>query len=150
MKLLVIGYGNPLRRDDGIGPVLAQSLDDLQPRRHIEVIVSHQLLPEMANPVSQADRLILIDAVYGGQAGNWSCLPLFPDHLDRGLPVLVHTVSPTHLLAMSQILYGRAPIAHIITVIGSDFGYGEGLSDVVEAVIPQITDYILSEHTVPP
>lgn len=143
MQLLVIGYGNPLRRDDGIGRILAQSLEDLQTRQPIDVIVSHQLLPEMAEAVSQAERLILIDAVYGGQAGDWSCLPVYPDHLDKGLPTLVHTVSPTHLLALSQILYNRVPIAHIITVVGSDFGYGEGLSEVVQAVIPEIRDFIL-------
>ena len=66
---LIIGYGNPLRGDDGVGPRAAELLVEedgvtspLLPDG-VQVLVCHQLTIELAPQIAEADRLILIDAI---------------------------------------------------------------------------------------
>jgi hydrogenase maturation protease len=59
--LLIIGYGNTLRSDDGVGPhvvreIAAQRLPD------VTCVVVHQLTPEMAAQVTLADQVLFVDA----------------------------------------------------------------------------------------
>jgi hydrogenase maturation protease len=61
MKTLVIGYGNTLRGDDGVGSLVAEqvatwSLPDV--RSHS----IHQLTPELAAEIAQAEQIFFIDA----------------------------------------------------------------------------------------
>src|SRR5271169_1528567 len=55
-RTLIIGYGNPLRSDDGFGwhagRLLAQSLAD----QDAKIITCHQLTPELAETLSQSSR----------------------------------------------------------------------------------------------
>ena len=51
---LVIGIGNQLRKDDGIGPALVESLAE---RDGVESCIVHQLTPELAMRVCDADRV---------------------------------------------------------------------------------------------
>jgi hydrogenase maturation protease len=81
--VLVVGYGNPLRGDDGVGPEVVERLwtdDDgtLGPRR-AAFAWSHQLTPEMAVDVSQACYVVFVDAASDGLApGCISVRPLEP------------------------------------------------------------------------
>ena len=43
--VLLIGYGNPLRRDDGFGSELAQRLQQEFSDANVEIIAAHQLTP---------------------------------------------------------------------------------------------------------
>lgn len=59
---LIIGYGNPLRGDDGLGWHVAQRLAAVLPQHRARIEVCHQLTPELAEPISRADLVIFIDA----------------------------------------------------------------------------------------
>ncbi len=50
--VLVIGYGNALRGDDGAGPAAAAALRDQLPLRIADVRFFHQLLPELSEVLS--------------------------------------------------------------------------------------------------
>ncbi|NDJ78785.1 MAG: hydrogenase maturation protease [Chloroflexi bacterium] len=129
--VLVIGYGNPLRRDDGVGPVVAGRLLKAGPPASVAVLICHQLTLEMAEPLSQAAHVILIDAARNGVPGQIACREIQPD---TGLPpTLLHHMTPGALLAGTQALYGRAPHTLLYTITGASFAYGEGLTTVVEA-----------------
>ena len=54
-KVLVIGYGNSLRGDDGIGPAVAQAFADEDATECADVIVCHQLTPELAESIAAVD-----------------------------------------------------------------------------------------------
>ena len=60
--VLVIGYGNALRTDDGIGWHVAERLADDARLDGVMVIQRHQLTPELALDISRADLVVLIDA----------------------------------------------------------------------------------------
>ena len=60
-RALIIGYGNPLRGDDGLGWRAAEQLAEIIPQSEAEVIACHQLTPELAEPISRARLVIFID-----------------------------------------------------------------------------------------
>ena len=68
--VLVIGVGNPLRGDDGLGWHAAEHLRERLVELHATVTSCHQLIPELAEPVSRAERVIFIDARVGPTPGT--------------------------------------------------------------------------------
>src|ERR1035441_10847597 len=59
--LLVIGYGNTLRRDDGVGPRVADAVAALA-LPGVHALACPLLTPELADPVSRARVAIFVDA----------------------------------------------------------------------------------------
>jgi hydrogenase maturation protease len=122
--MLLIGYGNPLRRDDGVGQFIA---GQFKPSRPMHVIGSLQLTPEMVEQVSQAERVIFADADAALCPGQ-----IRIQTVERRSSALLHRVDPGTLLDWSWKLYGRAPEAFIVRIGCESFDVGEGLSPAVE------------------
>jgi hypothetical protein len=133
---LVIGYGNALRCEEGLGCRVA---DEVAAKgwAGVDVIVSRQLTPELAQAVSAASRVVFVDAALPA-AG--AALPVHPrPHLRRLAPAdpteggrpgpFNAVVHPRVLLGIAGLVYGRVPAAWWLTLPAADFGPGEGLSD---------------------
>lgn len=133
-QILIVGYGNPLRRDDGVGWRAVEALSLNLPFPEIEIIVRHQLAPELADNLRYADLVIFIDAAQGGQPGELTCEPLT---LQQGT-IRSHQLSPAHLLALAQQLYGATPRAFAVSLCGECFDHGATLSASVEAGLPKL------------
>lgn len=138
--ILVIGYGNDLRRDDGIGPQVARIVASWK-RPGLESMATHGLMPELAEPISRAERVVFVDARQDTPLDDGEVLlrHIIPDETavadaERKEPMtpvsgfLGHTSSPEWLLELAEAVYGRAPPACLVTIPASDFGYGEGFS----------------------
>lgn len=135
-RVLVIGVGNPLRGDDGLGREVIQRLAPILAGEDVQLVACHQLAPELAEAVSQADRVAFIDARLEGQPGELSCQPLEPQ---PGQSVAFsHHLDPPALLAWTQALFGTCPQAVLFSVVGDSFGYGEGLSVPVVNTLPEL------------
>lgn len=142
MNTLVIGYGNPLRGDDGVGWRVAEAVAAALPDGAADVLTVHQLTPELAEPISRAARVIFIDAAAEGQPGEVCCFALE----DAGRqPALQgsHLTTPDALLGMAAELFGRCPPAHMITVAGESFELSETLTPTVAAAVPEAIRRIL-------
>lgn len=144
-RVLIIGYGNPLRGDDGFGWHLAQSLQDaaqndaaesrrnsLESRGHpdIQILAGHQLTLDLAEPLSRAQRVVFIDTAEGGTPGEISFHAL---QAAAAAPTpFTHHLTPETLLAHAQALYGASPSeAFLLSVGGENFTYSETLSETV-------------------
>ncbi len=138
---LIIGYGNTLAGDDGVGPLVIAALRgyDLA----ADLIDAHQLYPEMAEPISRASRVIFIDAEVGDPAGVMSSRVIDSTSDLPASDAMSHYLNPAQLLTAARILYGHAPPAHLVTVTGSMFDLGEGPADAVQAAIPQVVDHLV-------
>ena len=66
---LVVGYGNVLRSDDGVGWQVADILTDDARLAGATILRCHQLTPELALDVSRASVVVLVDARHGPEAG---------------------------------------------------------------------------------
>jgi hydrogenase maturation protease len=131
--ILVIGYGNDLRGDDAAGQraaarVAAWALPG------VEVRTLHQLTPELAAPLAEADRAIFLDAHPVASGAHVRVRRL------RGVtsPVnFAHACEPHGLLDLSQRVFGRMPDAWWVTIPAVDFAFGAPLSARTEAGIAE-------------
>lgn len=125
--LLVIGYGNELRSDDGVGPRVAATVAALNLRR-VRVIACHQLTPELAEPVSQATGAVFVDASIDATSDP-ELRQLEPAQAGQ---IMAHAADPSTLLALARDLYGHAPPAWWLTIPVENLGFGETLSPVAQ------------------
>lgn len=139
-EALVIGYGNTLRRDDGVGPKAAEALMGLWPPDLVHVEPCHQLFVEQAAALSETEHAVFIDAREAPDPGTIEVRELAPAPAEQAK--LSHFLNPETLLAASKHFYGVCPRAHLVSVAGLDFGHGEGLSAAVEAALPGVIDRV--------
>ena len=74
--ILIIGFGNSLRRDDGAGPALANMVLAHESFEDIRIIKAHQLTPELAEEVAAPDvsAVIFMDSCVV-QRTEWCVMP---------------------------------------------------------------------------
>lgn len=138
--ILVIAYGNPLRRDDGVGWKIAKMIEKKVLPRCVQIEVRQQLTPELAEPVSRAARVVFVDARAGGCPGEVSCCRVVP--AEGPLRAIGHALSPKILLALSQWIYGSVPEAFMCSVVGSRFELGISFSWEVQQALPAVSSLV--------
>jgi hydrogenase maturation protease len=140
-RALIIGYGNVLRTDDGVGRQVAEGLA-LDPRLAAATVLGvHQLTPELALDLSRADLLVLIDAGHGPAAGT--CTVERVAGSGRIADTWSHHLDPAGLVALAGELYGHAPAAFVVTVGVESLDAGDRLSPVLEAALPRVVDAVV-------
>lgn len=135
-RVLVIGYGNTLRGDDGLGRRAAEALARRPLPAGVEVLTCHQLTVELAETISRADLVLLIDAANGDQPGTIVCEPV--DRVDAPVGPILHYLEPPALLACVEALYNAAPRTLLWTITARSFDYAETLSPEVERALPAL------------
>ncbi|SPE23474.1 Ni,Fe-hydrogenase maturation factor (hox operon) [Acidobacteriia bacterium SbA2] len=140
-KVLIIGYGNPLRSDDGFGWQASRMIARELTGHIADVITCHQLTPELAEPLSQSSHVVFIDADAEGEPGQIHWREVRPEAPSSS--ALTHTCSPAGLLSSAARLYGRCPQAVAVTVTAQSFEFGDSLSPVVAAALPKVVERVL-------
>ncbi len=139
-SFLVIGYGNPLRGDDGIGQQVAEQVERWN-LPNVQTQAVHQLTPEIAADLAGVDCAIFVDACIM-EIAEWAfpglesptslqVLRIQPD--DSTGVSLGHYANPRSLLALTQALYSYCPQAWLISVPGINFELGERLSPFAQS-----------------
>jgi len=122
--LLLIGYGNPGRGDDGLGPALAAAIE-ARGLRGVTVEIDYQLSVDHAALIAEHDAVVFADAAIG-QHDAYCLRPVGgrpPETLGS------HQVTPEAALHLARILFGKAPPGWVLAIAGEDFGdVKEGLS----------------------
>jgi hydrogenase maturation protease len=131
---LVVGYGNPLRGDDGLGWHVAAALAADPRRADTDVITRHQLTPELAEDIATARLAVLIDASLGDTPGCVSLREVAP----APGPSWSHHLRPEDVVGLAQALFGATPQVFLVTVTGAHFGYGTQLSPSVSSCVPKV------------
>ncbi|MCX7968872.1 MAG: hydrogenase maturation protease [Armatimonadetes bacterium] len=139
-KVLIIGYGNPLRGDDGVGWVIAEKLRELLPQEIVAVKTGIQLTPELAADLSEAAIAVLVDARAGEPAGEIHCEQVEPLPT---LPSSSHHFTPAALLSYALHFFGKAPQTFLVSINGAEFGFQEQLSPIVLNSVPKAVKVIL-------
>jgi len=134
-RALIIGFGNTLRSDDGLGWYVADRLASEISHPEIQVLVLQELTAETADSVRQAERVLFIDAASEGESGELRCTRVTPS---ESAVAYVHHCSPGDILRLAEDLYGARPIADQFTVTGASFELGQSLSPAVSAVVPAL------------
>ena len=134
MTAVVIGVGNQLRRDDGVGPAVAASIaEDCPPG--VRVVTCAVEPTAILDAWDGADLAVIVDAVAGaGVVPGRVRRCVVDDVADTGA-LSSHDLNMVQTYELARVL-GRAPQRLVIvTVDAADVGPGDGLSfDVAQAV----------------
>lgn len=145
---LVLGYGNPGRRDDGLGPRLAEAIGG-RGLAGVHVESAYQLQAEDAAAVSDHDIVVFADADVGC-ADPFELRPILPAGEPR---FSTHSLAPETVLSMAWKYLDARPEAYVLAIRGEDFdGFGEGLSDRAHRNLEAALDFLerfLEERTAP-
>jgi hydrogenase maturation protease len=120
---LVLGYGNPGRQDDGLGPAVATGIGRLG-WANVDAYDSYQLNIEDALDVAEHDVVWFVDAARDGPAPFTvrDVSPIF------SLDFTSHLVRPEVVLALAVQYYGKSPRAYLMGIRGYQFEFTEALS----------------------
>jgi len=132
-NLLIIGYGNPLRRDDGVGWHIVHELLKSSYPPYVEIVARVQLTPELAEPISRAGTVLFIDASRDCRPGEIRQGRILPQPMK---PTLNHHVAAEGLLQLADDVYYARPEAYVFSVGVESFDYGEELSPALAQTFP--------------
>jgi hydrogenase maturation protease len=136
--VLVIGYGNPGRRDDGLGPALAAAVAAIG-LDTVSVDSDYQLQVELAADIARHDVVVFADA-------HVSCDDPFVFYRLRpsaDIIVSSHRVSPATLLALARHSFDACPAGYVLGIRGHEFNeFGEWLSAKASANLAAAIEFI--------
>ncbi len=126
--LLVIGYGNTLRGDDGVGPKVAEAVEALK-LPGVRTFTCQQLSPEHAEVISQAGRVVFVDAAVDAPK-EVQLRELVPGDTTQ---LMAHAADPRTMLALAREVFGYAPKAWWLTIPAVSLEFSEELSPPAQA-----------------
>jgi hydrogenase maturation protease len=135
-RALILACGNSLRGDDAVALHVARELRAGLCEPETVIQATTQWAPEEAEPISEAELVIFVDASAVLQAGEVQCKRISPkpDAPNR----FSHSSSPEGLLVLAKQLYGEVPSsAFLITIGAQSFEFSEELSESVKLAIPE-------------
>jgi hydrogenase maturation protease len=146
-RILVIGYGNTQRGDDGIGYRIAESLQVAVRNPLVEVhalpLLPHDLILDLA----EARAALFIDADCRLAPFTWTITEVTPA-AER--TVFTSHLEPPSLLSLTQWLCGRCPEAYLLRVGARYFEFDDRLSAAMLERLPELVsaaESLLSDLT---
>ena len=118
-RILVYGFGNPGRRDDGLGVALAEQIG----RRceGIEVETAYQLNVEDALRLSRCDAVVFVDA----SRNSIDSFQFSRVQPTAKIAFTTHAMAPGSVLALCEELYHHRPATYLLEIRGEEWEMAE-------------------------
>lgn len=145
-KFVVLGVGNELLSDEGIGIHVAKELQKRDILPEIDVFEGGTEGFGLLNIITDADRLVVIDALKGGSEPGTiykfdiKDAPRSPDLFKTS----VHQISILEVLNLSSLI-GKTPETTVIGIEPKSIATGMELSPEIRAQIPRVIELVLDE-----
>jgi hydrogenase maturation protease len=139
-KILLIGFGNPARADDGLGPALAEEIESKN-LPDITVEADYQLTIEDSAQVAENDIVIFADASTNGPE------PFGFEQIEakESESFSTHSVEPAAVLALAENLFGSKAKGYILGIRGYEFDrFGESLTEKAKVNLQKAVDFIMN------
>lgn len=145
MNTLILGLGNLLLSDEGVGVHVARALAQRVLPPGVSVVEAGTAFLDVLPEIETADRLLLVDAMEGGGApGSVYRVPFQECQHPEMLASL-------HGFDMSRVLFmagnQRSPEVTVFGVEPARLEWGTELSPPLQRVLPMLADVILNEIT---
>ncbi len=140
IKILIYGYGNPGREDDGLGAALVSRLEEWSKSSGytgIEFDTNYQLNIEDAEAISGKDIVIFADA----------STEEIDDYLftevtgETEVSFTTHAASPGYIVQLCRDLFGKCPKVYLLHIKGYRWDFKEGLSKEAENNLQKALDF---------
>jgi hydrogenase maturation protease len=143
----VIGVGNVLHRDEGIGVHLVQTLESYDLPPGVELIDAGTALLDVLLDTAESDKIVIVDAVRaGGEVGDVYRLRLeaFCSKIEESGNSL-HELSLLGTLNLARMQLRRLPEVVIIGIEPQEIGSGIELSFRIRDKLKSIAAVVLEE-----
>ncbi|MBP3191753.1 hypothetical protein [Natronogracilivirga saccharolytica] len=128
-NILIYGYGNPGRQDDGLGNEIIGLAGDWAKREGIKGLAldsNYQLQVEDVTMIHDRDLVIFVDASMRQDIADYR---LEPVQADPRATFTMHSVAPGYILALCREIYGQHPPAYLLHIRGHEWEINEPISD---------------------
>jgi hydrogenase maturation protease len=145
-KIVILGVGNLLLSDEGVGVHVANELMKMDLPPEVSVVEGGTDGFRLLNVITEADRLILIDAVKGGS--NQGSIYRFDIDDVRNCPpgfkTSVHQIGILEVIDLSELI-GKKPHTTIIGIEPKSLEMGMELTPEIKSKIPRVIELIFEE-----
>ncbi len=146
-RVVVLGVGNLLLKDEGIGVHIAQALQGTPSPADVELeVVDGGTLPDAPLAFEDVDKLIVVDAVQaGGEPG--AIYHFHYEDIEPADKVLtsLHQISLLENVWLMDKFSRRPREVVIIGIEPEDMNWGLELSEKVKKRVPQIIKIVMEE-----
>jgi hydrogenase maturation protease len=145
-QVVVMGVGNLLRRDEGVGVHAVRALAYGRCAEQAELVDGGTAVFDALSGVQEIQKLVVLDALQGGREPGSIARVSLRDMADRAGPALsVHEHGLLDSLAMLQQAGLRVGEIVIYGVEPEDTGWGTELSARVEDCLPRLAAQVERE-----
>lgn len=126
--ILIFGYGNPGREDDGLGNAFVEAIRlwiEKNKFTNIELDSNYQLNIEDADMMAKNDIVLFVDA--SEEPIEDFCITTV-EPSDSRVEFTMHAVSPAFVLDLCQKIYGKNPQTYLLHIKGYQWDFKEELS----------------------
>ena len=126
-KILIYGYGNPGRQDDGLGNYFveqARSWAENVGYDHIFFDSNYQLNIEDAAEISDKDIVIFVDA----SVEEIETFKLDEIKPEDKVEFSMHSVSASYVVHLCNDIYGKSPKSFMLHIKGYEWEFMEGIT----------------------
>lgn len=131
-KVLLVGFGNEYRRDDGLGIRLLDLIDD-----EIQKIKIQELSIDILDDIENFEVVIFVDAALEGEDINFRKIEKEPK-----FSPLTHHLSPEELLIWAENINKKSYEFYLLSIRGYDFDFGEEISKEGERNLLKAKDFL--------
>jgi hydrogenase maturation protease len=140
-NICIIGIGNTLRGDDGVGAYVCSEIESLN-LPGVDTVVVQQLTPDLMEDLQQYNDIVIVDASY-----NCNGFDFYPLEADEGnAQSSSHAVNASMFYWLFKKVYSKQPSFYICAIEPEDVSIGSGLTITAKAnaekAVRAITEWI--------
>ena len=145
IRTVVVGVGNLLLRDEGIGVHIAHALQPIDILRNVKII-DGGTSPDLPYYLKDTDKLVIVDAVKaGGKPGTVYRFHPHDVNIESERMVSVHELGLEQSLKMMRLMGGEPREIVIIGIEPKEIDWGTELSAELKQKIPEVINVVLNE-----
>lgn len=140
-KILIFGYGNPGRQDDGLGVAIAERIEGWArqvSKTNIEVDSNYQLNIEDASNISEYDIIYFIDASKE-DIDSFIIEEVSPSAKEE---FTTHSASPGYILDLCHKIYRKYPQVYLLHVKGYEWEFMEEMTEKAKNNLEKASQFL--------
>jgi hydrogenase maturation protease len=145
--ILVLGVGNLLLKDEGVGVHVARKLMDMDPPAHVEVVYGGTAGFDLLDEIEGRKKVVVVDTVKGGGPPGTIYRMTTEDIEEAPKSRLsLHDIDMTDLLKLADLFEIEKPEIVIIGIEPKDMESASlELSPEIEAKVPRLIELVMEE-----
>jgi hydrogenase maturation protease len=144
--ILILGIGNLLLKDEGVGVHVVKKLKEMPLPANVEVLDGGTAGLDLVDFIEDRKKLIVIDAVNAGEKPG-TIYRLTEENLDIKPKAITsfHEIDFLDALHMSEVMKSKPEEIVVIGIEPKDMSNGLELSPEIEERIPRIIEIVMKE-----